>query len=374
MTSRFFACGAVVLTAAVAAAQDRPADPASQQQATAVTLERQATELMAKAQAARAVVARVPLEARLVKDAPYSAEVVTESTQVLGDGNRIIRRTTGRVYRDSQGRTRREEDIEPGRVGSISISDPVAEVAYSLDPQAKTAFKTPAATAGVLAGTYKMSTTPGGAIATYRAAETPPADPAELERRRQIEAKLVEAAKSRGGGGGVVSAGPAGAAMMKARAPAWDEKAEILPAKNIEGVMAEGRRVTRTIPAGAIGNEQPIVSVTEEWRSPELQVLVMTRTSDPRTGESVYKLQNIVRAEQNSSWFEVPADYAVKESGIRRAGAGHQVGDAPPSASSQLLLPRPQAAPSPGRACAFPLPPPFHVAICGQSIAVNVLN
>ncbi len=82
--------------------------------------------------------------------------------------------------------------------------------------------------------------------------------------------------------------------------------------------MAEGKRVTRTIPAGAIDNEQPIVSVTEEWRSPELQVLVMTRTSDPRTGESVYKLQNIIRAEQNSSWFEVPPDYTVKESGIRK--------------------------------------------------------
>ena len=66
--------------------------------------------------------------------------------------------------------------------------------------------------------------------------------------------------------------------------------------------LAEGRRVTRTIPAGRIGNEQPIVSVTEEWRSPELQVLVMTRTADPRTGESVYKPQNIVNLISNN-WF-----------------------------------------------------------------------
>ena len=64
----------------------------------------------------------------------------------------------------------------------------------------------------------------------------------------------------------------------------WDEKTEKLPARNIEAVMAEGTRTTRTIPAGAIGNEQPLVTVTEEWRSPELQVLVLTRTSDPRTG------------------------------------------------------------------------------------------
>ena len=109
-----------------------------------------------------------------------------------------------------------------------------------------------------------------------------------------------------------------GAATMKQRSPEWEEKAEVLPARNIEGVMAEGRRITRTIPAGAIGNEQPIVSVTEEWRSPELQVLVMTRTSDPRTGESVYRLQNITRAEPNGSWFEVPADYTIRETGVRR--------------------------------------------------------
>ena len=105
---------------------------------------------------------------------------------------------------------------------------------------------------------------------------------------------------------------------MALRMPGWDEKTEVLPARNIEGVMAEGKRTTRTIPAGAIGNEQPIVSTTEEWRSPELQALVMTRTADPRTGESVYKLQNITRAEPNLSWFEVPADYTIRESGVRR--------------------------------------------------------
>ncbi len=313
MTCRFIVCGAVLLTATVAAAQDRVAEPASGQQGAAAIAERRATEVMAQAQGAKTVFARVPLESKLVKGAPYSAEVVTESTQVLGDGNRIIRRTTGRVYRDSQGRTRREDDVEPGRAGSISISDPVAQIAYSLDPQAKTAFKTPAATAGVLAGI----TADGVSTFSYRLAEAPPADPVELERRQKIEAKLVEAAKARGAGGAVV-AGPAGAATMRERTPAWDEKVEVLPARSIEGVMAEGKRVTRTIPAGAIGNEQPIVSVTEEWRSPELQVLVMTRTSDPRTGESVYKLQNIIRAEQNSSWFEVPLDYTVKESGIRK--------------------------------------------------------
>src|SRR6266540_1531860 len=54
--------------------------------------------------------ARVPLETRTLKGAPYSAEVVNEHTQQLADGNRIVERSTGRVYRDKEGRVRREED------------------------------------------------------------------------------------------------------------------------------------------------------------------------------------------------------------------------------------------------------------------------
>jgi hypothetical protein len=72
------------------------------------------------------------------------------------------------------------------------------------------------------------------------------------------------------------------------------------------------------IPAGQIGNEQPITITSEQWRSPDLNVLVMTRHSDPRTGDSVYRLQNIIRAEPDRSLFMVPADYTVKDTGIRR--------------------------------------------------------
>jgi hypothetical protein len=88
--------------------------------------------------------------------------------------------------------------------------------------------------------------------------------------------------------------------------------------KTIEGVAVEGRRTTTVIPAGQIGNEQPITIVSENWRSPELNVLVMTRHSDPRMGESAYRLQNIVRAEPDRSLFMVPADYTVKDTGIRK--------------------------------------------------------
>lgn len=249
---------------------------------------------------------RVPMETRTVKGAPYSAEVVTESVQVLPDGNRIVKKSTGRVYRDSQGRTRREEDREPGVVASVSVSDPVANTAFSLDPNSKTAWKSGFRTAFAIATNVPPPPPPPPAP---DAPPAPPADPAELERSQTLKAAVVA---GRGGGRGGV---------YRMREPAWEEKTEKLAARNIEGVMAEGTRTTRTIPAGAIGNELPIVTVTEEWRSPELQVLVLTRTSDPRTGETTYKLLNINRSEPNQSWFEVPADYTVRESGINRLEA-----------------------------------------------------
>ena len=75
-----------------------------------------------------------------------------------------------------------------------------------------------------------------------------------------------------------------------------DAQEEALGTRTIEGVAAEGTRTTMTIPAGQIGNEQPIVIVSERWYSPELQALVMSRQSDPRYGETTYRLTGIVRA------------------------------------------------------------------------------
>jgi hypothetical protein len=92
---------------------------------------------------------RVPLEVAPIKGAPYFAETVTETVQQLADGNRIVRKTTGRVYRDSEGRTRRETDREPGQVRSISITDPVAGIAWSLNPETRVAWKSQYKTVGV---------------------------------------------------------------------------------------------------------------------------------------------------------------------------------------------------------------------------------
>jgi hypothetical protein len=119
------------------------------------------------------------------------------------------------------------------------------------------------------------------------------------------EASLMKSPMGVGDGGGFV--------MEFHGADKKNAKKESLGEQLFDGVKAEGTRTTITIPAGEIGNERPIEMIMERWYSPELQTVVMTRHSDPRFGETVYKLININRNEPARSLFEVPADYTVKE-------------------------------------------------------------
>jgi hypothetical protein len=287
------------------------------------------------------VAARVPFE-RALKGAPYSAETVVEGSQTLADGNRITRKTTGRVYRDSEGRTRREEDVRVSAVGGstrvfsngrtvISIVDPVAGFSYSLDPENKVAWRTPMGVGGAIMNKLEAAqtaerrvyeeriTAEGRREAGFRSVpmtedEKQKAEAAAAERRAVAE-KWVQptlaptpaaGAGGRGGGGGIRARSSENAAVGP------------LERRTIEGVAVEGRKTTTVIPAGQVGNEQPITITSEEWRAPELNLLVLTRHSDPRTGESIYRLQNIIRAEPDRSLFMVPADYTVKDTGIRK--------------------------------------------------------
>jgi hypothetical protein len=273
--------------------------------------------------------ARVPLE-RPVKGAPYSADTVVEGFQSLADGNRIVKKTTGRVYRDGEGRVRREEDNARGM--TISIVDPVGGFSYSLNPDTKVAWKTPIGTLdSVMAKMEEMQV-------AMRKAQSQDA-PSVAARQEQEKAKVAAAEKAardgqtltdadkekiaragggRGGGGGFGIVAPGGGAVGEMRARGGNVNAGPLEHKTIEGVAVQGRKTTTVIPAGQVGNEQPLTITSEEWSSPDLNVLIMTRHSDPRTGESSYRLTNIIRAEPDRSLFMVPADYTVRETGIRR--------------------------------------------------------
>ena len=81
----------------------------------------------------------------------------------------------------------------------------------------------------------------------------------------------------------------------------------------IEGVLAEGTRLTLTIPAGQIGNERPIEISHETWTSPDLQMIVMSRHTDPQVGETVYRLTNIQRVQPDPALFTIPSNYKMED-------------------------------------------------------------
>jgi hypothetical protein len=223
-------------------------------------------------------------DGRVVKAAPYSAEVVTESVQTLSNGTKLTRKTTAIVYRDGEGRTRREQSAAPvgpfATAGDaprvIFISDPVAGVSYTLFPDSRTARK------------RTMRPAPSASGRNF-----PPRPPRSRDDR-----------------------------------PSSDErKTESLGKQLVEGVEAEGARTTITIPAGKIGNDQPIQIVHERWYSPELQTTILNKHSDPRWGETVYKLTKINRSEPDRSLFEAPGDYTVREEPTRRSFGRRGPGD-----------------------------------------------
>jgi hypothetical protein len=232
-----------------------------------------------------------PLVRKTVKGAPYSATATTETVQTLNDGNQIIRRNETKLYRDGQGRTRMEQTLETmGRwVASgeapqiITITDPVARTSFSLDPLTRTAHK----------NTYALKK--DGRVVTRAESEALREKPAAGEAAPQIipskESKPWE-----------MQAGISGDPR---------KKIESLGKQVIEGLETVGTRATYTIPAGEIGNTLPIEIVEETWYSPALDLMVLTKTRDPRSGETTYRLTNLNRNEPDGSLFEVPADYTV---------------------------------------------------------------
>jgi hypothetical protein len=297
------------------------------------------------------VSSEMSIDGKLVKGAPYSAQAVNESVQTLAGGNRIVRTSNSTIYRDSEGRTRREQTIsvvggfaaEGKPAQTTFINDPVAGVNYILDATNKTARKIDYS--AKIAAERKMAETmkarravEGGPSGDEKAvAEKMTADKAaviaELKAKRAAgeggtgeagEKIAIEKAAAAGEfrfemktGGPmprIAGGGPGGAGFVMMGSKKNTRK-EDLGKQTVEGVEAEGTRYVTTIPAGEIGNEQPIEMVFETWFSPELQTAVMTRHSDPRSGENTYRLTNINRAEPPHSLFEVPSDYTIQEAG-----------------------------------------------------------
>jgi len=209
------------------------------------------------------------LGGKTVTGAPFSATFSTQTTQTLADGNQIQHSTTGTISRDSQGRTRRDltlPSVGPWAASGkpaphvVFINDPVAGVNYLLQPDQKSARK------------------------------------------------IVRPGQGRGRHGW--RGGKPGPPQGDEAGP--DVVTTSLGTKTINGVSADGTLYTRTIPPGAIGNGKPIVITTERWYSNDLQMVVLTKRSDPRAGETISQLADIQRSEPEATLFQVPADYTVK--------------------------------------------------------------
>jgi hypothetical protein len=206
---------------------------------------------------------------KLVTGAPYSATLTNERIEHLPDGNTIQRTVTGHVARDSQGRTYEQQTITGGPLaqdGPLTItfiSDPVAGYTYRLNSKDKTAVK--------------------------------------------------HAIRQPQSGGH-----PEGRLRAHAHENSPNVTETDLAADSSTGVTAQGKRITRTIAAGEIGNAQPIVSTSDTWYSPELQIVVKAVRNDPRMGQSTYALTNIVTKEPDASLFQVPTGYNVKDTKERR--------------------------------------------------------
>jgi hypothetical protein len=228
---------------------------------------------------------------KVVTGAPFSAVAVSETTQTLADGNHITRKTQTNIFRDSQGRFRREITLSGfGPVATseqpktfVVINDPVARETFILHPDQKTAEK----------------------IEKSFARMDGPMNQAMRDRREFRQEEKTDA----------------------------NLKREDLGTQTIAGVTAQGTRVTKTIPAGQIGNEKPITIVREVWYSNDLQTVVMSKRSDPWSGETTYSLTNLQRTDPNAALFTVPSDYTVTQ---RHPGAGGRLHhrQAPPPAEN----------------------------------------
>jgi hypothetical protein len=206
------------------------------------------------------------LDGKTVTGAPFTASFSEQTTETLTDGNKIQRSSKGTLARDSQGRTRRDMTL-PAIGPWAAAGNTPPQVSFINDP---------------VAGTRYM-----------------------LEVNKKVARQMR------------VHEGRPRVASQKSDASPDQITTTSLGTQTINGISAQGTRYTRTIPAGEIGNQNPIVIVKESWYSPDLQTVIMIKRTDPRMGETDFQLTNIQRAEPATTLFQVPAGYTVEQ---RRRG------------------------------------------------------
>jgi hypothetical protein len=209
-----------------------------------------------------------------IRNAPLSADVITEYDRVLAYGGHIHREMRGKVFRDSQGRVRTETEqpnpINGGEhLARVTIQDPARHLVIHLDPRTKTAT---ICHMGPTADNKDAAVAPAGQ---------------SLPHPSSTKTTVL--------------------------------KSEELGTKFIDGVAATGTRTTRAFDGELMPNGQAVVTVTESWFAHDLQIVVLSETDDNQSGRDSMKLANIVRAEPNPQLFVIPPDYTQREGSLAKA-------------------------------------------------------
>jgi hypothetical protein len=209
-----------------------------------------------------------------VNRVPFSAETVHEIIHTLADGTHITRVSHGNLYRDSESRTRRDllQNVNGQDCRIVSITDPVQLIFIYFNSCGERIAHV---------HSLRVSSSPSSVSSPSRSTSSvgTPRPSTSSERSTRPVSPTREG----------------------------------LGTREIEGFTVHGSRITSTIEAGKIGNDQPIVTVTDTWNSSELRQPLLTEIDDPQSGHHTMKLVNILRTEPDPALFQVPADYAVKE-------------------------------------------------------------
>jgi hypothetical protein len=294
------------------------------------------------------------LGAQSASGKPIYAEFITEHHQSFTDGNRISRSTFSCIYRDVQGRIRRESQISvPGLEAGIAAAPYITIVdrplgfGYVLDPQERVAHRYELNAPGPSYVAHLSAQSVGGALlppdaktsadANAKPAAAAASTTASAWRPHAFSSRPFQAAAD--GGAGAEEPGLGSAPSVRIDQPFLAApnpvRTENLGEQLILGFRARGTRVITTLPAGQIGNDRPIDIVSEQWFSPDLELVMRSMHHDPWAGEFTTTVTKVSQGDQPAALFEIPPPYKIidtaseHEHHVLDGHGSHSVGSAP---------------------------------------------
>jgi hypothetical protein len=206
------------------------------------------------------------LMAAPVTAAPFSAVWTNEVVKTLADGTKMTKHGHHLVARDSAGRERVEM-----RLGAAKDGKPEVKLVFVIDPVARS-----------------LTTWVEGANGPKVATVAKMKDKSDVT---PVAAPRPKPSDSR---------------------PQLEVTKQDLGSQTIDNLVVTGEMTTTVIPAGRVGNDQPLTMTHEVWTSDEMKLVLLQKWSDPRSGVRTTQLADFKRAEPDAALFRVPAGYQVK--------------------------------------------------------------